>query len=203
MLPDCFVCTSCREIFPVPFQTAYYYIGSLPLAARIDDTSLLAIPLRPAWCKDCHAVAPTEDILALREIEAAYGAVRSGRTIEYPLDTTHCSADEARAELTRYLQWRMARRHSARALCCGGTNFQFMDVAQPLLRHADCEYGFIEARIQIDGGCGGGPGTRAPANIPIYSTEGELLALLTWWKSDSLQWEHAAAAYAPAVHDNP
>lgn len=193
-----YTCSSCGEKFPVSTKSVYYYAGPTPLAAPVADADLLTIPTRHAWCKDCNQVSLVEDILPLRVMENAYGAVRKGQAVEYPVDTQFLDATDAQALLERYLRWRMNRRRPARALCCGGSNYQFMDVAQPLLMHEGCEHGHINGpSFWIGGWCGPGPGVRSVANIAVHDAEGELKARLTWYNSEDESWAIEPAAYRP------
>ena len=180
MIPDVYRCTSCLETYQFPFRSAYYYLGKSPMGQEVEDSHLLAIPHRPAWCKTCASLSLAEDILSLRDFENAYGAARAGKQIDYPLRSEHIDTAIIVSETAIYLNWRMSRRHAPRALCCGGTNFQYLDVAQPLLKHADCEFGFMEGLIHIGSHCGPAAGVNSPANIRLYDSEGELIGQLTW-----------------------
>ncbi|NHZ78932.1 hypothetical protein F2P44_06510 [Massilia sp. CCM 8695] len=202
MLPDLYVCSSCHEQFDFKFREAYYYVGAAPAHEQIADADLLWINLRPAWCKDCECVCGVEDIAPLRAFEGAYGAARAGQPVEYPSYAKFMEPADAIRELGDQLRWRMGRRRPARALCCGGSRYQWMDVAQPLLRHAQCEYGFIEPRIYIGSGCGPGPGIYAPANIRLYDPEGELIGQLTWRKQDGSVWDIEPMRYPPPAADD-
>jgi hypothetical protein len=115
--------------------------------------------------------------------------------VEYPVESTCMSTEQALDSLAVYLRWRMGRRHEARALCCGRRNYQLLDVAQPLLKHQECEFGFVEPRIVIAGYNGPGPGVYSAANIPLYSGEGELLGRLTWRDRGSDTWAVVPATY--------
>ncbi|MFB9245825.1 hypothetical protein IV454_01580 [Massilia antarctica] len=202
MLPDCYVCSSCHERFDFKFREAYYYTGAAPADKQIADADLLWVNVRPAWCMDCECVCVAEDIAPLRAFEGAYGAARAGQPVEYPAYTAYMKAPDALRELGDQLRWRMGRRHAARALCCGGLRYQWMDVAQPLLKHAECDFGFIEPRIHIGSGCGRGPGVSSPANIRLYDPEGELIGQLTWRKEDGRIWEIEPMRYPPPVADD-
>jgi hypothetical protein len=87
--------------------------------------------------------------------------------VAYPLNTELMDSAEVEKEVGKYLRWRMERRHAARALCCGRSNFQFMDVAQPLFKHADCEFGVMEPVHHIGSYNGPGPGVYSAADIPV------------------------------------
>lgn len=198
MLPNYYQCTSCRERFRFAHTEGYYYLNSdhVPLDVRVSVADLHAIPARPGWCKDCATVCLVEDIAATRVFEDAYGAVRSGRVVEYPLQTENLDPQQAQEELATYLRWRFARRRPARALCCGGTSYQFLDVAQPLLKHEGCDFGVVEPQHAI---AGGGiylaPGVHSPANIRVYCGEGDLIGLLTWRSHGSDTWDVIPAVY--------
>lgn len=187
------------EKFPFNVREVLYYVGEAALGNQVAEDDLLTPPLRPAWCKDCESVCVVEDIVTVRELENIYGAVRSGTVVEYPISTQYMTPEAAAQEVEPYLRWRMGRRHPARALCCGGVNFQVLDVEQPLFKHEGCEYGFIEGRYSIGGGCGPGPGVRAPANIRLYDTEGELIGNLTWRKYQEDKWDVEPMTYPPVV----
>src|SRR5437868_9590262 len=144
MLPHYYVCSSCRETLEFSFRVACYYVGPAQMDQQVAETDLLSTPVRPAWCKDCEIICLVEDIPSLRVFENSYAAVRSGRSVEFPVGIEFMSSTEAEEMVGAYLRWRMERRHAARALCCGGSNYQFMDVAQSLLKHAECEFGVIE-----------------------------------------------------------
>jgi hypothetical protein len=200
-LPTYYKCSSCHEEFRFKFRSAYYYAGTATFDKKVADADLLPIPVRPAWCKDCEAVCLVEDIAPLRAFEDAYGAVRCGRTIEYPVDSRNCDPQVVQKDVARLLRWRMERVHRARALCCGRSNYQFMDVAQPLLKHDGCEFGFIEQGFMCGSYNGPGPGVRSPANINIYDNEGILIGRLTWWNQVENSWETESAEYEPMVED--
>lgn len=201
MLPNYYVCSSCQEKFTFSLREAVYSLGVEPIDKTISEKDVFTTPVRPAWCKDCGSICVAEDIASLRVFEDAYAAVRSGRNIDYPVQTEFLSPAEA-ADLTKtYLHWRMGRRHAARALCCGGSNYQLTDVAQPLLKHAECEFGFIKGMLSISSHNGPGPGVLAPANTRLYNTEGELIGLLTWRKRDEGVWEVEHLQYAPVIDD--
>lgn len=136
-------------------------------------------------------------IRSLRDFENAYGAVRSGKTVEYPNTTESLDKEAALHEVKIFLQWRMSRRRAARALCCGGENYQFMDVAYPLFKHAECDFGYMEAQYFFPGPyCGPGPGVISPANIRLYDTEGELIGQLTWHKQEENTWNTEKLSYS-------
>lgn len=197
MLPSSYICTECREKFHYKFQEACYYIGSAPLGVSVADQHLMPIPVRAAWCKDCNGLCVAEDIASLRTFENAYGAARRGQRVEYPIETGSFEAERAMSMVEPYLRWRMARRHAARVLCCGGTSFQYMDVEQPLLKHAECEYGFVKPGYWIGGYCGPGPGVRSPANIAVFDQEGERIGLMTWVRRSETgsHWEVEFSTY--------
>ncbi|MFZ6873797.1 hypothetical protein ACO0LF_17195 [Undibacterium sp. Di27W] len=142
-----------------------------------------------------------ENIANLRDFENAYGAARSGKFIEYPLNTEHLEADIAMKEVASYLRWRMSRLRAARALCCGGNNYQFMDVAQPMFKHAECDFGYMQPEYLYPGSYNGpGPGVYDPANFRFYDPEGELIGQLTWRKRGDNKWETEKLSY-PDVSD--
>ncbi len=176
-------------------------MGATSVEKTVADEDLFPIPVRPAWCKDCSGLCLAEDIEPLRVFEEAYGAVRRGLSIEYPTDTVFRDPAATEKNVAAYLGWRMGRRHPARALCCGGANYQFMDVAQPLLKHAECDFGFIEPGYFIGGYIPRPPGIHEPANVRIYTPEGELFCLLTWYKRDEDIWEVAFTSYPPVLED--
>lgn len=201
MIPSYYECSSCRERFEFGFREAYYYLGSGSVEGSALDDALLSIPVRPGWCKDCGCVCIVEDIAPLRTFEAAYGAVRQGRPVEYPV-ATECYEPEVANELAAaYLRWRLGRRRAARALCCGGSDYLFMDDAQPLIKHAECDFGFIEPMVWIGPYCGPGPGVISPANFRLYTSEGELTGLLTWHRREEGRWDVAPAHYPSRAGD--
>jgi hypothetical protein len=202
MIPSYYECRSCRERFEFGFREAYYYLGPGSVEGSVSDDALLCAPVRPGWCRACSCVCIVEDIAPLRTFEAAYGAVRQRRPVSYPL-ATECYEPEVASELAgTYLRWRMGRKHAARALCCGGSNYIFMDDAQPLIKHAECDFGFIEPMVWISSYCGPGLGVLSPANLRLYTSEGELAGLLTWHRRDEGQWDVASAHYPPPASDN-
>ncbi|MFL6658333.1 MAG: hypothetical protein ACJ8GW_09695 [Massilia sp.] len=191
-------CSSCRTVFEFAIRAAYYHVGELPLNGKIKHENLLAIPTRPAWCKDCDTLAPVEDIASLRDVEHAFGALKIGKPIAYPFNSENLDPADAIMEMKQYLAWRMQRRHPARVLCCGGMNFQCMDVAQPLFKHAECDFGVIEPVITHTGAFSGpGPGVYSVANTAFYDTEGALIGELTSRNDLDRTWEFAARAYPP------
>lgn len=202
MIPSFYECNSCGERFRFGVREAYYYMGPGSVEGSASDDSLLSIPVRPAWCKDCSCVCIVEDIAPLRTFEAAYGAVKQGRPIEYPVET-ECYEPEAATELAgAYLRWRMERKRAARALCCGGSDYVLMDDAQPLIKHAECDFGFIEPVSWIGPYNGAGPGIHSPANLRLYTSEGELAGVLTWHRREQGRWDVAPASYPPRVGDD-
>lgn len=204
MLPSLYACTSCGEQFELSRGSALYYFNfdSAPLGSQLSYDDLFTVPVRPGWCKDCASVCLVEDIAPIRAFEDAYGAVRVGRSVEYPASTECLSAEQAQAEMAAYLRWRLERRHPARALCCGRTNYQLLDVAQPLFKHAGCDFGVVEPRYVIPGaGVGPGPGVYSAANIRVYNSEGVLIALLTWRARGSTTWAVVPAEYPQVDED--
>lgn len=203
LLPNYYACTGCGEAFHFAHREACYYFNfdSAPLSSQLSDADLVEVPVRPGWCKACSKVCLVEHIEPVREFEAAYGLVRAGKPVEYPLTTQFLSAQQARGALEAFLRWRMQRRHLARALCCGGTNYQFLDVAQPLLKHRDCDFGVVEPRYVFSTFNGPGAGVYSSANIPVYTGEGELMACLTWRKRGSDVWDVVSAQYPTATED--
>jgi len=202
MIPSYYECGSCRERFEFGFREAYYSLGSGSVEGSLLDVDLLCAPVRPGWCKDCSGVCLVEDIAPLRTFEAAYGAVRQGRSVEYPVATECYEPDTASELVAMYLRWRMSRKHAARALCCGGPNYIFMDDAQPLIKHAECDFGFIEPMVWFSSYCGAGPGVISPANLRLYTSEGELAGLLTWHRREEGRWDVAPAHYPDPASDN-
>ncbi|MBC3908002.1 hypothetical protein [Undibacterium umbellatum] len=202
MFPNEFRCSSCQTTFRAPFREAYYYLGSVAMGQQVEDSQLLEIPLRPAWCKDCACLCAAEDILPLRDFENAYGAARAGKEIDYPLHSAFMDSEQVVSEVGHYLRWRMARRHAPRVLCCGGTNFQYLDVAQPLIKHAECDFGFIEGEtLHIGPYCGPGPGVLSAANIRLYDSEGGLLGQLTWRRKETNGWDTEKLSYLTPTED--
>ena len=126
MIPNYYECSCCRERFEFAFREVYYHLGSDPAEGTVLDDNLLSIPVRPGWCKDCHCLSLVEDIAPLRNFESAYGAVKQGRPVEYPVPTEYCDPDVAIELVGAYLRWRLGRKRRARALCCGGSSYVFM-----------------------------------------------------------------------------
>lgn len=205
MLPPNYKCTGCSKVFSYAFHGAHCYlkVGLARPDGPLSDADLLAIPLRPAWCKDCAILSVAEDIAPVRAFEDAYGAVRAGRPVEYPLETHFMEAEQAQEQMSDYLRWRLDRRHSPRALCCGGSNYQPMDVPQPLFKHADCDSGVIEPApsFSISGGTYRRPPAGTPANIRLYSSEGVLLGNLHWSGHQTLIWDVSPAEYSRSEED--
>lgn len=201
MLPSYYTCNSCHDEFRFTVRDGYYYIGGKQIKTQVASKDLLEIPVRPVWCKECAVVSVVEDILPLRAFENALGIVRRGQPVEYPIGTEPLEQSDAEELVGAYLRWRMTRRHAARTLCCGKANYQFMDVAQPLLKHAECDFGFIEPVHVFFPHCGPGPGVNSPANIRLFNTEGELIGLLTWLKQGEWIWSVEPLSYPPDLED--
>ena len=202
MLPSKYCCSSCNESFFFPFADAYYYLGKAAAGQLIASKDLLAVPMRPAWCKDCASLCPVEDIATVRDFENAYGALRSGKQIEYPFSSENLDTDVALSNMAVYLQWRMTRRHAPRALCCGGNRFQYMDVELPLFKHAECDFGYLKPWYLLPGPYNGpGPGIRSAANFRFYTPEGELAGQLTWYERQEEKWQSKRLAY-PEKQEN-
>lgn len=200
MIPTEYHCNSCLTKFQTLFTRAYYYLGSATMGQEVPDSQLLEIPMRPAWCKTCAGICGAEDILSLRDFENAYGAARAGKEIDYPVNSEFLHAESIVGEVARYLKWRMTRRHVPRILCCGGTNFQYLDVAQPLIKHAGCEFGFIQGWYRI-GSSTPGPGYYSPAEFRVYDTEGVLIGQLTWRRRENEGWATEKLNYPAPVDD--
>jgi hypothetical protein len=201
MLPSYYTCTSCRERFTFSQHEARYLVDSTQMGGQVAGADLLTVPVRPGWCKNCSTVCLVEDIASVRDFEHAYGAVRAGRSVDYPISTDCLTLQQAQDEIGAYLRWRMTRRHPARALCCGGVSFQFLDVPLPLLKHADCEFGVIEPIIQITSFNGPGPGVYSAADIRVYDGEGELVGLMKWRNRETEMWDVVPAAYSEGAED--
>ena len=202
MYPTYYACSRCQEKFQFQFRDAMYYVGPAPAVGQVGFDDLLSVNLRPGWCRDCECLCVVEDILPVRAFEDAYGAARSGRQVDYPALTFYRDASEPVKEVGNYLRWRMARIHPARALCCGRSLYQLMDVAQPILKHDGCEYGFIEPWYQVSGYNGPGPGVGRPANIRLFDAEGILIGQLTWRNDDERMWDIEPLQYPPPVVDD-
>jgi hypothetical protein len=200
-IPNFYKCSSCREEFGFKVRAAYCYTGTAPFEKRVEYSDLLPIPVRPAWCKDCEAVCVVEDIAPLRAFEDAYGAVRCGREIEYPFSSESCDSKALLENVEGLLRWRVARIHGARALCCGRSNYQFMDVAQPLFKHDGCEHGFIEPVSWMGPYNGPGEGVHSSADIHVYDDEGVLIGKLTWNNRANQSWAVELAGYENAVDE--
>lgn len=203
MLPSHYACTGCGQTFNFAGTEARYCFNadSVPLSGRLSEADLAFVPVRPGWCKDCATVCLVEDIASIRAFEDAFGAVRAGGHVEYPLATEYLDPQQAQDQLEAYLRWRMGRRHPPRALCCGRMNYQLLDVAQPLLRHEECDFGVVEPRVIISSYNSPGPGVYSPANIGVYSGEGVLVGLLTWRSRSSDTWDVVPAEY-PRIEDD-
>ncbi|MDK2126999.1 hypothetical protein [Parachitinimonas caeni] len=199
-LPSFYSCSYCHENFHFPFNTlSYHHKGGGPLPSTVRSEDFLEIPKRPAWCKVCNSLTLVEDILPLQDFENAYGAIRAGKSIEYPLHCRGKDAAEQIATCKALLEWRMNRIRPARALCCGGTQFLWMDTLQPLRRHADCEYGFIDPVWYIGSFCGYAHGIHSPADYRVYDPEGELVGNLTWFNQEAGSWALQELRYAPTL----
>lgn len=110
-----------------------------------------------------------EDIASVRIFEVVYGTVKQGRTVQYPVHTECYERETANELAAAYLRWRLGRKHAARALCCGGSNYIFMDETQPLIKHAECDFGFIEPMFWIGSYCGSGPwGDQPGESSPLH-----------------------------------
>lgn len=202
-LPSHYACTGCGKRFGFEFQRSVYYCGTTPLGHQLLDADVFPIPVRPGWCKTCDKLCVVEDIRPLRTFEDAYGAVRAGKNVEYPEGTLNYDLPEAIDRIAAYLRWRLGRAHTSRALCCGGIDYQFLDVKQPLLKHAECDFGVVEAVYLYFGSYNGsGPGVYSPANIRVFNGEGDLIGLLTTraWGGATL-WEVVPAAYETSQSD--
>lgn len=196
MIPSHYVCTSCAEEFDFEHRDAVYYFGTAPLGDQLLATEVLPVPVRPGWCKTCARLCLVEDIKSLRTFEGAYAAVRAGQVVEYPTETMNFDASQAQDLIGTYLRWRMKRVHSSRALCCGGANYQYLDIPQPLLKHSECDFGVVEAQYLLPGSYNGpGPGVYSPANIRVFDSEGLLVGLLTTLSVGSMLWNVVPAAY--------
>jgi len=194
--PSYYVCTGCNTQFSFEFQDPVYYFGETPLGAQLLDAETFPIPVRPGWCKTCAKLCVVEDIQPLHTFEASYGAVRAGKVVEYPEQTLNFELPQSAARIRTYLRWRMSRLHQPRALCCGGTDYQLLDVKLPLLKHAECDFGVVDAAFVYPGSYNGpGRGVYSPANIPVFDGEGELIGLLTTRARASTLWNVAPAAY--------
>lgn len=203
MLPNYYACSGCDETFHFANRTAsYLFDASSQLAGgRTPRARLFDIPVRSGWCKHCAALCLVEDIAPVRAFEDAYGAVKAGKVVEYPTPTENLSAPEAIAVTEAFLRWRMNRRSAPRALCCGRSDYQLLDVPQPLIKHAECDFGTVGPRYVFSSFCGSGPGVYSPANIPVHDGEGELIGLMTMWDRETDTWEVAPLAYPPRVED--
>lgn len=202
-LPSHYACTGCGKRFAFEFRRAVYYCGTSPIGGQLPDADVLQVPVRPGWCKTCDKLCAIEDIQPLRTFEDAYGAVRAGKDVEYPEETFNYDLPEAIDRIATYLRWRLGRAHPSRALCCGGTDYQFLDVEQPLLKHAECEFGVVEAVYPYSGPYNGpGPGVYSPANIRVFDGEGELIGRLTTRSlGGATLWEVVPAAYGAPQSD--
>ncbi|MFL6656779.1 MAG: hypothetical protein ACJ8GW_01805 [Massilia sp.] len=198
--PTAFACSACGEKYLMPAWDVGYFLGKLPFGSKIADADLMSMPVRPAWCKDCDKVCKAEDIAPLRVFENALGATRAGVPIEYPFDSRDMDPAHVRNEMAAALAWRMARRGAARALCCGGSNFQYLDVAQPLLKHAVCDFGFIEPvyEITIRSYCGPGPAAKTAVDVRIFDSEGELVGSLSARNRDDATYDAEPTSYPRA-----
>ncbi|HEX7644700.1 MAG TPA: hypothetical protein VF472_21055 [Burkholderiaceae bacterium] len=190
-------CTGCGEKFNFPFSHGKYYVGKEPLSNRVHIDDLLTVLARPVWCKDCDILSLVEDIAPLQIFEGAFATSKAGKRIEYPVETESWGQEGAVAEAGRYLRWRMERVHGERALCCGGSNYQRMDVPEPLFKHRGCDFGVVEAqsRFFIGPHSGWGPGVRSVANFPVWDSEGVLLGRLTWFDRENDVWQVEPANY--------
>lgn len=197
MRPSYYECTSCRERFHFAFSEGYYNVGPDTVEGTVREEALLAIPTRPAWCKDCGCLCIVEDIAPLRSFEAAYAMVRQGRAIEYPAVTEFLDVEAAVELAGAYLRWRFGRAHPARTLCCGGRRYVFMDEALPLIKHAECDFGVVEPVTWIGSVCSVGPGVVSPANLRLYTSEGDLVGLLTWHRREKGRWDVEPTHYPP------
>ena len=201
IIPRRYRCTGCTELFEFAHRDAVYHLSPEQLGTQVSDSALYPVPVRPGWCQDCARVCLVEDIQPLRAFEAAYAAVRSGMAVSYPKETEALDPAKARDDMAAYLRWRMNRVRPARALCCGGTHFQCLDVPQPLFKHAACDLGVVEAEhFPIVSFNGPGPGVTSDAMLPIYSAEAELLGMLTRRVQGSDLWQVQASSY-PAAPD--
>ena len=202
-LPNYYACTGCGETFSFASRDAFYCLSRQAISsdAKLSGAELLSVPVRPAWCKDCGTVCLVENIEPLRAFELAFAAAKAGKQIEYPVATEYIDRQLALDVTEAFLRWRMERRHPARALCCGRTNYQFLDLAQPLLKHQECDFGVVEPRYIFSGYNGPGPGVYSAANLRVYTGEGGLIGLLTRRTRGSDIWDVIPAAY-PVCDEN-
>lgn len=194
-------CSQCREQFQFKIGLVYHCLQVSADRLSVQDADVFEVPTRPIWCLQCEAVSKVEDLGQLREYEYALGMARRGKTVKYPLYTTGYEPEREMQELELMLAWRMGRRNPARALCCGGQQYQLLDVRQPLIKHAECEYGFIGNVIQIGGFNGPRPGTRSPANYLLHDAEGERIGLMTWYHESGDCWDVVPQPYPLRMDD--
>jgi hypothetical protein len=202
-LPNYYACTGCGETFNFASRDAFYCFSRQALSpdTKLAGVDLLSVPARPGWCSDCGTVCLVENIEPLRAFELAFGAVKAGKQIEYPVSTEHMDRQAALDATESFLRWRIERHRPARALCCGRTNYQLLDVAQPLLKHQECDFGVVEPRYVFSAYNGPGPGVYTAANVPVYTGEGRLIGLLTRRNRGSDIWDVIPAEY-PAYEEN-
>ena len=80
-------------------------------------------------------------------------------------------------------------------------NYQFMDVATPLIKHAECQFGSTNGMYIVSGGTYRTPGIYSPIDVRIYTSEGDLAGLLTWRTPDKSHWKVEPLAYPPMVDE--
>ena len=161
-------CTGCLASLPVARCLALYAVGYDAASRRVREDDLLWMPVKVVWCGACNAPTLAEDLRPLPAWEAVFAAMQSGKSVEFPYDTTH--GDDKRSELGRARRLFDALRHRTdrgRCLFCGG--LQHIDTLH--LRHDGCG-GRFEVVHQI------GSFLYARGAYKAYSTDGMLIGQL-------------------------
>lgn len=187
----------------IQFRSAYYYAGTATFDKKVADADLLPIPVRPTWCKDCEAVCLVEDIASLRAFEDAYGAVRCGRSIEYPVDSRNFDPQVVQEDVAHLLRWRMERVHRAGRYAAGDRIISLWTSRSHCSSTMAANSGLLNRESCLDL-------TTDPVQVyvaqptSISTTKKEFWSecgRLTWWNQVENWWATESAEYDPIVED--
>ena len=119
-LPNYYECTGCGETFNFARRSAYYCfdLEAVSPGTKLSGSKIFAIPVRPAWCKDCSWVCLVENLLPVRSFEDAYGMTKAGKEIEYPFASEHLSTPEGEAPIAPDAASRTSARSGIRRGTC-------------------------------------------------------------------------------------
>ncbi|MDH5731465.1 MAG: hypothetical protein OEZ58_20970 [Gammaproteobacteria bacterium] len=147
MLPSSIRCEECHKSYNFPDDSRGLYLYAKEYGREkkiVKEDSLIAIPKKPIWCGVCNKPVFAEDLRRIVDWEGAFSLIKSGQSVEYPIDNTFLDDKTSILDEFKILfEIRQKRQDRGRCLFCGG--LQYVEIGNPDtgIKHEGCGGVFV------------------------------------------------------------